>query len=264
MTPQIKRGTLREREIKKAITNLKDDVENVKTHVCKLDSKVTSIDQGILSAEHTDQIRRVAREEIETEMSEKLNDTEKAQFVEDKFEEAVSVAVREMSERQVRKKSFIVHGIPMCQAKEIKARVDFDKKKLDSVITEGLGLKGKVVAKRITRLGKRNDKERPMKVQLENPQVVSDIIHAAKNLKLKPEFSGITVSSDRTPLERAEWRKLVKLKEERQAMSDAQMDGIKWIIAGNRVVKERQTEAESESEDPAHVTQEGKQGEKWQ
>ena len=115
-------------DIKKAITNLKDDVENVKTHVCKLDSKVTSIDQGILSAEHTDQIRRVAREEIETEMSEKLNDTEKAQFVEDKFEEAVSVAVREMSERQVRKKASLFMIFQYVKLKKSKLELTLTKR----------------------------------------------------------------------------------------------------------------------------------------
>ena len=252
-------------DMKKFMIDLKEDVDNVKTHVLKMDQKVSDIDKGIFSEEHEKKIRSLAKEEFETEMNERLTDEERAEFTEERQEQTVSQAVREMSQRQARKKYFLVHGAPMCKSKEIKARIDYDKRFLDTVLSEGLGLKGKVVARKITRLGKKDDNERPMRVQLDNPQLVSDIVYAAKSLKENEKFKDVSIVSDRTPLERAEWRKLVKLRNERQAMSDEQQDGVKWIIVGHRVVKERQVNRENQSEvdeDPSQPEEEG--GDKWQ
>ena len=228
-------------DFKKSLAGLRDDVDQVKSKVSKIDSKISDIDKGRFSEAHSDQVRYLARDEVECVMAERLNEEVKELNMEEKFEEAVSAAVREVNERQSRKKSLIIHGVPMCKSKELKARVDFDKKYLESVIKDGLEINDKVTARKITRLGKKDDKKRPMKVQLDNPMQARQILQAVKSISLqdKDKFKDINIVSDRTPLERAEWKKLVKLREERQAMSDAQNDGVKWVIAGNRVVKER-------------------------
>ena len=198
-------------------------------------------------------------------MAERLDEEIKEQNLEVKFEEAVSAAVKEMNDRHYRKKSFIIHGAPMSKSKELKARVDYDNKYLDSVIKEGLEIKEKVTVRKITRLGKKDDKMRPMRVQLENPQQVSKILQSFRSMPVNDneKFKDIKITSNRTPLERSEWKKLVKLRDERQAMSNAQGDGVKWIISGNRVVKERN---QNNEETPETHTEEDlqKQGPQWE
>ena len=250
-------------DIRRNLISLKDEIDKTNATVAKLDCAVSDMDRGVFSAEHSDEIKRLTREEIETHMSERLSAEELALHSptnQVNFEEAVSTAVKEMNERQFRKKSFIVHGIPMSKSKELKSRIEHDKTSLENLCKDGLKLKQKIVVQKVSRLGKKDDKDRPMRVYMDNAQSVSEIISAAKNLKGNADYKEVSIASDRTPLERRERRKLQELREMKQAMSDQQQDGVKWIIRGNRVVKELAGATDSDS---ASQTQEGAE-ERWE
>ena len=169
-----------------------------------------------------------------------------------------------MSQREHRKKSLIIHGVEMSKSKSLRERIDHDTKYLQTLFKEGMGIGQKVTTRKITRLGKKTDKDRPIKVNMESQNQVREILISAKNLKGKEDYKNISISTDKTPLERAEWKKLIRLREERQAMSDQQGDGHKWIIIGNRVVKERQQEETENDNSHSPPPASGEEGGKWQ
>ena len=226
-------------QMRKEIDTLKDQVGKVVGNVRSLDTRVSEMEGGLLSDELENAVKRVAIEEIENDRRERSQERVNVQVPDDMFEDAVSTAVREMSERQARKKSIIIHNIPMSNSGDMKVRIAHDKKCFGKLCSKGLELKQHITPKRITRLGKKEDKKRPMKVTFDSPAVVGDIFRSASKLKGKDFFKDISITSDKTPLERAEWKKLLELKEQRQAESDAQEDGTKWIILGHRVLPDR-------------------------
>ena len=225
-------------EMRREIESIKADVSRVSTSVDNIDVRVADMESGVLPEGLTDSVRRVAKEEIQSVDAERL--TEREQITEEVFSEAVSTAVKEMKERQQRKKSIIIHNIPMSKSADMNVRISHDKKCFEKLCVKGLGFKKTVNTRRITRLGKKEDKSRPMKVTFDDSNVVNEIFKATPNLEGKDLFKDISIASDRTPLERQERKKLMKLKEERQAMSDQMGDGVKWKIIGDRVVKDRQ------------------------
>ena len=237
-------------EMKKGIDTLRKDVDAVTDNVGKITGRVEDIENGLFTDLHEEQVRRLAREEIETDNNEKLTDSERAEAViDDKFKDAVSAAVKEMKDRHYKKKSIVIFGIEMSKSKDLKVRIDHDRKKFENLCKKGLGLKKKISDVRLARLGKKEDDSRPMKVFFQSSETTSEILRATSNLKGKEEFKGISISSDKTPLERRERKKLMDLKALKQKQSDENGDGAKWVIKGDRVVKERETEVEEEEEE---------------
>ena len=127
----------------------------------------------------------------------------------------------------------------MSNSDEIRKRIDHDQKRFQILCKQGLELKEKVQVKKITRLGKREDKNRPMRVFTANPEQASLLLRSAQILKEKEKFKNIVISSDRTPLERAERKRLQELKEMKQEESDRLREQVTWTIKKGRVVKEK-------------------------
>ena len=141
--------------------------------VDRIDHRISDIEKGVFTNEHTEQVRRLARDEIETEANERLSDEERAQVIEDKFSDAVSAAVREVKEREVRKKSVLIFGVPMCESSSLKAKIDHDRKYYNTLCSKGLGIKTSNAPRKIARLGKKEDKDRSMKVIFDSSYAVS-------------------------------------------------------------------------------------------
>ena len=236
-------------EMKKGIDSLRKDVDSLSGTVQSINGRVSNVERGIFTEPHAEQVRKLAREEIETENNERLTDDERAEILDDKISDAVSAAVREVNERQYRKKSVLIFGAPMSKAKNIKARVDHDKTFFDNLCTNGLNIRNKLNPQKIVRLGKKDDEVRPLKVFFESPHAASEILRSSSNLKDKEEFNDVSISADKTPLERRERKKLVALRDQRQRMSDEQEDGIKWVIKGTRLVKENKEVVQELEED---------------
>ena len=149
---------------------------------------------------------------------------------------ATNDGVREMAEREARKDNLILFNAPVNDSEEPETRKEADFKFFKQLCSQGLGLESAVDPKKIIRLGKRGDDKRPMKVTLKNSDQVSQVLRATKSLKNKEEFKQISISRDRTPLEREESRALWKLKESKQQESDQKQENARWIIRGKRVV----------------------------
>ena len=231
---------------------MREDVDVVAAKVDQMDGRVSDLENGLFSELHEEQVCRLAKEEIESNNLEKPTESECAeQLIDDKFQDAVSAAVKEIKERSYRRKSIVVHGIDMSEAKSIKSRVDHDRKRFEELCQKGLEIPKKVVPKKITRLGKKDDKDRPMKISFDSNEIVGEILRSTPNLKKKDkvDFKDISISSDKTPLERRERKKLVELKNMKQRMSDEKGEKVKWIIKGDRVMIDRENMEEPQEEE---------------
>ena len=160
----------------------------------------------------------------------------------EKVSDFVKEGIQEMREREFRKRNIIIHNVPMSKSKELKTRIHQDYKRFEYLCKDGLELKDKVKVKKITRLGKKEDKSRPMRVFLESEENVSEIFKTAKNLKDKEKFKDVNIVPDRTFLEREENKRLHQLKEQKQAESDRLGDGLTWMVKRGKVVIDKETQ----------------------
>ena len=240
-------------ELKKEVELIKSKVDQVSTDICKVDSRLADFENGYMSAEQTDSVRQVVREEIdehtsairqsfkediETEVSEQVTKSGKLKEIGEKVSDFVSEGIQEIREREFRRKNVIIHNVPMAKSKELKKRIEHDYRRFEYLCKEGLELEDKPKVKKITRLGKKEDKSRPMRVFLESSENVSEIFRATKNLKDKEKFKNVNIVSDRTFLEREEFKKLHQQKEMRQEESDRLGDGVTWTVKKGKVMKE--------------------------
>ena len=106
-----------------------------------------------------------------------------------------------------------------------------------TTVTEGLEVEEEVEVHKIVRLGKKEDKDRPMRISFKKAGTATDILKKGKNLKGKAQFKDISVAGDRTPLEREERKRLMMERDRRQADSDAKEEGGKWVVRGERLIR---------------------------
>ena len=141
--------------------------------------------------------------------------------------QAVAESAREMRERETRKNNLIIFKVPMCEAEDLKTRIDEDKKFVDKLWKEGLEVEEEVQVAKINRLGKKEDKDRPIRVVFQKAGTAASLLSKAKKLKGKAQFQDISVAGDKTPLEREERKKLMMERDRRQADSDIKEEGVK-------------------------------------
>ena len=149
---------------------------------------------------------------------------------------AVSDSAREMKEREARKSNIIIFKAPMSEAVELKSRIEDDKAYFEKLCKEGLEIEEEMEVLKITRLGKKEDRDRPMRVSFCRSATALDFLKKAKNLKGKVEFKDVAIAGDRTPLEREERKKLIGERDRKQQEADTKGEGVKWIIRGERLV----------------------------
>ena len=151
--------------------------------------------------------------------------------------QAVAESAREMKEREYRKNNMIIFKVPMCEAEQLKTRIEEDMKFVDMLVKEGLEFEEEVNVLKVNRLGKKEDKDRPMRVIFKKPGTVEELLKKARNLKGKTQFKDISVSGDKTPLEREERKRLMIERDRRQADSDEKEEGVTWAVRGERLIK---------------------------
>ena len=244
-------------ELKKEVEQIKHKVDKASSDISNINTRLTDIEGGYMTEEQADAARTVAKEEIEehteaikqsitenidTKISEHVERNEELKRIDEKVSDFVTEGIQEIREREFRKRNIIIHNVPMSKSKEIKKRIDDDYKKFDYLCRVGLEMKSKVKVKKISRLGKKEDESRPMRVFLESSECVSEIFKATKNLKDKEKFKNVNFVSDRTFLEREENKRLHQMKEMKQAESDRLGDGLTWMVKRGKVVTDKETQ----------------------
>lgn len=148
----------------------------------------------------------------------------------------VEDSVKEIKDRDSRKTNIVWFGIPESVSEEATTRkqedIDGVKELCDSV------LEVSVEIKQAKRLGKKADKSRPLLVTLENADQVSNVL---KNSRKMSEHSNerikkVSVKRDMTPLEREQFRKLVKLRNQKREEAERKGEDAQWVIRQNKVV----------------------------
>ena len=239
--------------LEKEVKRLGAQVASIDSTVSKLGAKVADLDNGVMSAQQTDSVRRLVREEIEEHQTMNNDESdERIESLEKKVAEAVTEAVNEIKERNYRSRNVMVFGVPMSTSTEMRKRIEYDNRSFNTLCHQGLKIKERVSVRRITRLGKKEDKDRPMRVTLNDQRDVGLILRSAKNLKTDKRFENVSVSNDSTPLEREQWKKLKKEKEEKQAEADENGECVKYFIKRGKLRKEeaKNNEEEGHNEDP--------------
>lgn len=217
---EVKMGNLIDEKCKA----MQEEIEAFKREVNdRLDKELGKVKKDVDEIRHqmTDRDRAV-----EDKISERVNE---------KMSDCGRLSVQELQEREVRKENLIFINIPESQKETAEERITEDTKKIEAILME---LKEVAIFKKPIRLGQKSEKPRPMKIRFDDNTDATRVVKAAKKLKYSKYHSDIYISRDMTPLERDDWRKLVKEKKEKIVQSQEEGDNTAvWIIRRGKVVK---------------------------
>jgi hypothetical protein len=188
--------------------------------------------------EHTDVKRRELKEEIDRELMtirEELHEV-REEVKTTRVGDLAEKNLKEMELRESKKLNVVFFNVEESKASVKEEAIREDKERLDRIQEV---MKTSTTLTNITRLGaKANDKTRPLKATLNTAKDHRDLLKAAKNLR-GSDFNDIYVSRDLTPLERENWKKLVKERKEKQEESEEKNENVRWVIFKGQVVKGR-------------------------
>ena len=149
-------------------------------------------------------------------------------------------AVKEVEERQNRKLNVVFFNVEESQNESHEERKNEDAEAVRGILD---ALSVQTPFSNPTRLGKKESDTatRPLRIKVTSQQEVNSIMEASKNLRGTP-MQSIFINRDKTPLERAEWRKL--LGEKKQKNEEAEHLGREenWVIRNSKVVLGRPRE----------------------
>lgn len=169
-------------------------------------------------------------------MEKMQKDMEKnSQSVESCKSEVAMQSLEELRQREGRKTNILIYNITESNSENNDERKEYDKEVFHKICD---AIEVQAEAQKILRVGaKQNNKARPMKVILRNEEQQREILSSARKLgEQNEELRKISIARDMTPLEREEMKKLVKLKQEKQRLSDENEESAKWVIRKGKVI----------------------------
>ena len=95
----------------------------------------------------------------------------------------------------------------------------------------------KATVSNVIRIETQVEQNQPIQVNSSTLPELRDVMGASKKLQNSDLFREVFVSKDMTPLERSQWKALVKERKEKQAHSIAAGEETRWIIRNNKVIK---------------------------
>lgn len=115
--------------------------------------------------------------------------------------------IREMEERSRRKCNIVVFGITE-SITDGKSDTDLEETKIRNLIQVLLRSHETFTLnpKRLGKFDPHKTTSRPLKISLSNEKAVFEIIKKATTLKNNPDFAGVTISTDKTPMQQALYR----------------------------------------------------------
>lgn len=252
-------------KILKGVIRLEKEVDELKTQMAGVDSRVASIEDGTFAAgmeyrvkclideqvtdnfmELNNKVKQV-EEKVETfkRSDEQLDGTKALENNETMASQMASAGIREMANRAARKSNLVLFNVPLSRSEDGETRKSDDKSYVETLCQKCLEVE--VKCRQAVRLGKKGDEMRPLRVSLENEADVITVLKAKRKLK-ESEYRDIGIKRDMTPLEREEIRKLVRLKENKQKQSEENQDGARWEIRRDRVINVARLRSHQETE----------------
>lgn len=210
------------------------EIQAVKTSLdTKIGKEVTNINKNI-----ADLKKEVNGAELK-QVKDKLG------RIEEQLEGERQSTLEELWERNERKLNLVVFNMPESNRDEAADRVSDDLEKLRAMLKT---IEANVPITKTDRLGKRSELTRPLKISVKSMSDKQRILKNASKLSRIPDLSDIHINRDMTPLERDQWKILVKERKERVEESKAKGEVINWIIRNGKVIKGRPRGEEVEEE----------------
>jgi hypothetical protein len=128
--------------------------------------------------------------------------------------EVIEEAIKEVRERQERSLNLIFYNISESNTDDPEENKKEDAKKVSDILNT-IGVDVQVT--NLTRLGKKEENNRPIRVRTANSGDMAKILGAAKKLRDIEEMDNIYINKDRTPLERAQWKQLMEERKEKNS-----------------------------------------------
>lgn len=188
------------------ISDLRSETEALKTELIGSQQRVIRLQEELLSSKN-EQLQS-----LQTTVKTSVEDTVKAEFVTYSAQvqktqpqsitpETVKSVVRTVVEEEDRSRSVMVFGLPEEDDEQLNAKI--------SEVFQEIGEKPRIEA---SRLGKecKQRKVRPVKVTLTSSAIVNQILVKARKLKQSENNSSVFICPDRSPVQRARHRELVK------------------------------------------------------
>lgn len=178
---------------------------NLYVSIAKLDAKITETDKRVESL--NDKV-----DDLETRVKVNTNGIKNIEGAVDcVLDDKMEIMQQEILERDKRRRNIMIFGVEESKEANVQKKIEHDMAVMQG-IGQTLGIEECKVDK-VVRVGKPNDKPRPMKVILEERRQRDEFLRSAKNLG-NTKWRHCHVKPDLTPMERAKeqalWEDLKK------------------------------------------------------
>jgi hypothetical protein len=144
----------------------------------------------------------------------------------------------EVTDRDRRKSNLVWFGVPECNSEDAHSRKTEDTKFVKGACTKALGVEVEIVAcKRLRSQSKQGEgSKRPLLVTLIDPAQVGLVLKEARKLRDSEDFKDVFIKKDSTPLERAEMKKLITMRDQKREETKTKGGDENWVIRNGKVV----------------------------
>ena len=151
-----------------------------------------------------------------------------------RLSDSTNTSVREIESREAKKLNIMLFNAAESTggSEEEKSREDAEK-----IVKIQKDMGTSVPLTNVIRIGKASaGKIRPLRVTAPDISTHIELLRSAKNLRNSTSFSTVFIKKDMTPLERSQWKALIKEKKEKQVRSNENGENVRWVIYRGRVV----------------------------
>jgi hypothetical protein len=227
---QSKRITELEKKLEQLLNkgqenDINEDTTRYEEQKLRLDELETKLEKIKSAEEEASRSTVEAKEEVWTKIVSKKVDKE-IKIVNDKVktvEERLKIREEEDRQKELKKNNIIIHRFAESAIKEDEKKNSEDRKAVISLINDVLKVpcKDKDI-KKIFRLGKRTDTERPLLIEFQEGTMKNAVLENLSKLRLAEErYKKISVTHDMTKNEREQCRELVKQCKEKASKEES-------------------------------------------
>ena len=214
--------------------------ERCKEMTSKFEIRLKALEEAINNKCEEERVREIVKERLD-QMVKKVdskadsgvvvNLEERVKCLEGKEKSPqLQVDANEIEERLKRNQNLIFFNITESCEEEARDRVTDDTKNVETVLgrIEVTGCE----FEQPMRLGKKGETPRPLKIRFKTKEMCTTILKSANKLKGSDTY----ISKDMTPLERIEWKALLKERDRKRQEALDNGDDAWWVIRKGKVI----------------------------
>lgn len=210
-------------EIKALMRTIQDDL---KSRFSKLEEKLTQSFQTDINSVKT------SISQLQADVTNLKSTSPQPSFQDNSFDDMLN----EFTERQKRKNNIVVFGMTEAAELQKEERVELDKARISEILEFSNITRPDHENLKVIRLGRFTpNKSRPIKVILDNEELVKQIIRKAKDMRRHDQFKGIFVSYDKTPRQMDQYQQVKRNLNER--LSNGETNLRIMYVNGNPIIK---------------------------